>query len=204
MAREHPGKDDGPVTGCAAGGPNGDRTIFTIGHATLPAAEFVGLLREQGIELLVDIRRFPGSRTSPQFNPDELRATLERAGIAYAHLEALGGRRRARLDSPNCAWRNPSFRGYADYMETPMFRAGLGELERLASACRVAIMCAEAVWWRCHRSMVADALTTDGWQVWHIMSSGPMRPHRFTEPARIAGGVLTYHQDSPSGDGADG
>jgi uncharacterized protein (DUF488 family) len=171
-----------------------DRVIYTIGHVALPADRFVALLRRHGITLLVDIRRFPGSRTSPQFNPDDLQQTLAGAGIDYVHLGALGGRRQPLPESPNAAWNNASFRGYADYMETAEFRNGLQELMTLAAAQRVAIMCAEAVWWRCHRSMVSDALMADGWQVWHIMSDGSVRPHRYTAPARLVDGELTYHQ----------
>jgi uncharacterized protein (DUF488 family) len=173
------------------------RKIFTIGHVALPAERFVQLLQQHGIRLVVDIRRFPGSRTSPQFNPQELRLTLAHAGIGYAHLEALGGRRRARPDSLNTVWNNESFRGYADYMETAEFRDGLEELMARASAEPVAIMCAEAVWWRCHRSMVSDALTAKGWQVCHIMSDGSVRPHRYTAPAGLIDGELTYHREDP-------
>ncbi|HET9660193.1 MAG TPA: DUF488 domain-containing protein [Thermomicrobiales bacterium] len=172
----------------------GKSEIFTIGHAALPIGDFIDLLHRHGIDLLVDIRRFPGSRHAPQFGEDLLRSELEAAGIGYVHLAALGGRRRAQPDSPNGAWRNASFRGYADYMETDEFRHGLGELEELARGHRVAIMCAESVWWRCHRSMVADAMKAAGWQVRHIMSDGSARPHSLTAPARIVDGKLTYHE----------
>ncbi len=178
----------------------GERAIFTIGHVALPADRFVELLRQHDIALLVDIRRFPGSRKSPQFDPDQLRRTLHDAGIGYVHLGGLGGRRRPLPDSPNCAWRNPSFRGYADYMETGEFHEALKELMMLASSQRVVIMCAEAVWWRCHRSMVADALAVQGWQVRHIMSDGAVRPHRLTAPARIVDGALTYRASGPGDD----
>lgn len=172
--------------------------IFTIGHAALSIEVFVELLQQHQIELLVDIRRFPGSRNAPQFGQERLQASLEQAGIAYLHLAVLGGRRKTRPDSPNWAWRNESFRGYADYMETAEFQLGLRELESLARTRRVAIMCAEAVWWRCHRSMVADALTADGWQVWHIMSDGTLRAHRLSQPAHIVDGTLTYHESTPT------
>jgi uncharacterized protein (DUF488 family) len=171
--------------------------IFTIGHAALPIADFIELLRRSGIDLLVDIRRHPGSRHVPQFGEGLLRDEMQAAGIGYVHLDALGGRRKARPDSPNSAWRNASFRGYADYMETDEFRRGLRELEELARTHLVAIMCAESVWWRCHRSMVADALMADGWLVRHIMSDGSIRLHQFTAPARIVDGRLTYHEVSP-------
>ncbi len=171
-----------------------DRVIYTIGHVTLPAERFVELLRQHGITLLVDIRRFPSSRTSPQFNPDELRQTLADVGIGFVHIGALGGRRQPLPDSENAVWKNASFRGYADYMETAEFQDGLRELVALASGRQVAIMCAEAVWWRCHRSMVSDALVAHGWQVRHIMSDGSMRPHRYTAPAQVVDGELTYHR----------
>lgn len=174
--------------------------IFTIGHVALPIDQFIELLKRFDIDLLVDIRRFPGSRKSPQFGSETLRESLEQVGIGYVHLEALGGRRQPRLDSQNCAWRNASFRGYADYMETEAFETALRELMNLASNQRVAIMCSEAVWWRCHRSMVSDALMARGWQVWHIMSDGSRRPHHYTEPARLENGVLTYHRLLPYDD----
>lgn len=189
---------DGPVD--PAGRVDDAPVVFTIGHVALPIEEFVDLLQQNDIGLLVDIRRFPGSRNAPQFGRDALREVLASAGIGYVHLVELGGRRKPQPNSLNGAWRNESFRGYADYMETADFRIGLRELEDLASTHRVAIMCAEAVWWRCHRSMVADALTADGWQVRHIMSDGSVRPHRLTEPARIVDGKLTYRElpETPS------
>ncbi len=168
----------------------------------MPIEEFIDLLKRFDITLLVDIRRFPGSRKSPQFGSDALRERLAQAGIGYVHLVGLGGRRQPRADSQNCAWRNASFRGYADYMETEEFENALRELIELARGQRVAIMCSEAVWWRCHRSMVSDALMAHGWQVWHIMSDGNRRPHHYTEPARLEHGVLTYHQSFPCDDRA--
>ena len=177
--------------------------IYTIGHVAMPVEYFIDLLRRFEVTLLVDIRRFPGSRKSPQFNREALAEALKAAGIGYEHFDVLGGRRRPRPDSLNCAWRNESFRGYADYMETPEFREGLQELIALARGQRVAIMCAEAVWWRCHRSMVADALTVEGWEVQHIMSDGGLRPHRLTAPARIVEGALTYREaPAPPGERA--
>lgn len=168
--------------------------IYTIGHAALPMDRFVALLRSVDVTLLVDIRRYPGSRHSPQFSSDELRKVLEAQGIGYLHLAELGGRRHARPDSENSAWRNASFRGYADYMETPEFEEGLRLLMAVAEVDRVAIMCAESVWWRCHRSMVSDALMAQGWRVLHIMSDGSLRPHHFTAPARLVDGKLTYRE----------
>lgn len=179
---------------------SGPPDIYTIGHAALPVQQFVDLLRSVDVTLLVDIRRHPGSRHAPQFGSDALRKTLEAEGIGYLHVPALGGRRRARPDSQNSSWRNASFRGYADYMETTEFHEGLQLLMSLARANRVAIMCAEAVWWRCHRSMVSDALMARGWQVWHIMSDGTLKPHHFTEPARLVDGALTYHVEMPGGE----
>lgn len=170
--------------------------LYTIGHAARPWEEFVELLQRNGISLLVDIRRYPGSRHAPQFNQDVMRQALAAAGIGYQHIEALGGRRRVLPDSPNTAWRNLSFRGYADYMETTAFLNGLRELMELAQAQRVAITCAETLWWRCHRSLVADALTARGWQVWHIMDDSPPSPHRLSAPARIVDGALTYRPES--------
>lgn len=175
---------------------DGSRDIFTIGHSSLPIDRFVALLRSHDIDLLVDIRRHPGSRHAPQFGGEPLRESLEAAGIAYLALPALGGRRPARADSRNQAWRNSSFRGYADYMETADFANGLDELTVLAREHRVAIMCAEAVWWRCHRALVSDALVAEGWQVRHIMSDGSIQPHRLSAPARIVDGTLTYHEDA--------
>lgn len=171
--------------------------IWTIGHANRSLQEFIDLLRGQHITLLVDIRRFLGSRRSPQFSPEALAEALALAGIGYLHLVALGGRRRPRPDSLNIAWRNDSFRGYADYMETAEFAMGLRELVAEARTQRVAIMCAETLWWRCHRAMVSDALVARGWQVWHILDAGPPKPHRLSEPARIVDGRLTYHPASP-------
>lgn len=170
------------------------REIFTIGHSSLPVDRFIELLQSYGVDLLADIRRHPGSRHAPQFSAEALRQSLDAAGIAYWQLPALGGRRRARPDSLNFAWRNASFRGYADYMETAEFETGLAELTSLARTHRVAIMCAEAVWWRCHRALVSDALVANGWQVWHIMSDGSLQSHRMTAPARIEDGTLTYHE----------
>ena len=131
-------------------------TLWTIGHSTHPIEEFLGLLHTHGITRIADVRRFPGSRKYPQFNPEALLRSLTSSGIGYTPMPELGGRRRARADSPHHAWRNASFRGYADYMDTPGFAAAAERLARLARADRVAVMCAEAVWWRCHRSMIAD------------------------------------------------
>ena len=138
------------------------RAVFTIGHSTRPIEEFVHLLEAHGVEQLIDIRTVPRSRTNPQFNRDTLPNSLKDAGIEYLHMAELGGLRHARADSPNSAWRNASFRGYADYMQTPEFAAAIDRLIELGGRKQVAIMCAEAVPWRCHRSLVADALTARG------------------------------------------
>ncbi len=183
-------------TGEELSASNDTHEILTIGHAALPWSQFLELLRRFEIALVVDIRRFPGSRHAPQFGQDVMRAALTIEGIEYLHLSELGGRRRARPDSLNTTWRNASFRGYADYMETEEFRDGLDRLMSLAQTQRVAIMCAESVWWRCHRSMVSDALLAQGWRVLHIMSAGKLQPHHFTEPARLVNGTLTYREAS--------
>jgi uncharacterized protein (DUF488 family) len=166
--------------------------IFTIGHSTRPIDEFLALLAEHAIEKLVDVRTVPRSRHNPQFNADALPEALERAGIAYTHRGDLGGLRHARKDSPNTAWRNASFRGYADYMTTPEFERALEDLIALAGRERIAVMCAEAVPWRCHRSLIADALTARGIPVIHIMSPAHSQPHVMTSFAHVAGARVTY------------
>ncbi|HEX2115725.1 MAG TPA: DUF488 domain-containing protein [Alphaproteobacteria bacterium] len=166
--------------------------IVTIGHSTRPLDEFLGLLRAHAVQRLVDVRAFPRSRRHPQFNIDTLPAALEAAGIAYTHLPALGGRRTARSDSANTAWRDPGFRGYADYMETAAFEGGLAQLLDAGGGQLVAIMCAEAQPWRCHRSLIADALVARGVPVEHIMGAGKRRPHAPPPFARIAGGRVRY------------
>ena len=167
-------------------------SIWTVGHSTLPIEDFIARLRSFHIEVLTDVRSFPGSRRYPQFNQDRLKASLESAGIRYEHFRELGGRRRARPDSLNVAWRNESFRGYADYMETEEFRAGVARLLKLAGQQRVAIMCSEAVWWRCHRSMISDYLKVNGIEVCHIMAPGKSETHPFTSAARVIEGQLSY------------
>lgn len=166
--------------------------IFTIGHSTHPIDQFVHLLHTHGVEQLIDIRTVPRSRTNPQFNRDTLPGSLQAAGIGYLHMPALGGLRRARADSPNTAWRNASFRGYADYMQTPEFAAAIESLIELAGGRQVAIMCAEAVPWRCHRSLVADALSARGIPVEDILSAGRRQPHKLTPFARVEGTRVWY------------
>jgi uncharacterized protein (DUF488 family) len=170
--------------------PNG--TVFTVGHSTLPIDRFVALLAAYGIEALMDVRTVPRSRHNPQFNADALAASLADAGIEYAPMQALGGLRRPDKDSINAGWRNTSFRGYADYMQTDAFRDGLDALIALARKKRVAIMCAEAVPWRCHRSLVADALNAHGIAVVEILSETNHRMHKLTAFAHVEGERVTY------------
>jgi uncharacterized protein (DUF488 family) len=173
----------------------GLRKIWTIGHSTRTFEELVDLLRHYEIEAVADVRRFPGSRRYPYFQRDELAVSLPAQGIAYQWIPKLGGRRPVHRDSPNTAWRNASFRGYADYMASTEFAEGLDELLRFAEAQRTAMMCAEAVWWRCHRSMLADLLSVRGVEVIHIIDERHGNPHPYTGPARIVDGQLTYEAD---------
>lgn len=173
--------------------------LYTLGHSTRTLDELVGLLRAFEVTVLIDIRTIPKSRHNPQFNGDALRSRLRSRRIRYVHLPELGGLRRARKDSPNTAWRNASFRGFADYMMTEDFEAGLSKLHALAAERRVALMCAEAVPWRCHRSLVADALTARGAQVEHIMSAKHSAPHRMTAFAVVKRARVTYPGGEPAG-----
>ena len=168
-------------------------SLWTIGHSTLSIEDFIDRLKSFEIQLLADVRSFPGSRRYPHFNKENLNASSAGADIRYEHFPELGGRRRARPDSLNVAWRNESFRGYADYMETKKFVEGVERLQDIASAHRTAIMCSEAVWWRCHRSLISDYLKVKGIEVNHIMSIGKAEPHPFTSGARIVDGELSYH-----------
>jgi uncharacterized protein (DUF488 family) len=170
----------------------GRARILAIGHSTRPIEAFVSLLREAGVAVVADVRTIPRSRANPQFEGPALARALARAGIGYVHLPRLGGLRHARKDSPNRAWRNASFRGYADHMLTPEFEEGLCELRELAKTGPVALVCAEAVPWRCHRSLLADALAARGVRVEHIVGKGRTTPHRITPFARIEGRRVTY------------
>jgi uncharacterized protein (DUF488 family) len=172
--------------------PGGPITIWTIGHSTRSADEFDQLLLAHGITALVDVRSFPGSRRYPQFNKSELSARLESLGMLYSHNPKLGGRRRPAPDSKNTAWKNASFRAYADHIETEEFAQGIEELLKIASAKRTAIMCAEALWWRCHRSLIADFLKASGVTVIHILDPKKTEVHPFTSAARIVDGKLSY------------
>jgi len=171
-------------------------TIYTIGHSTHSLDDFIEMLQSFGIRTLADIRRFPGSRKYPVFNKGYLAPELEKYGIGYIHLEGLGGRRKVRNNSKNSRWRNESFRGYADYMETEEFEEAIAKLEAAAREQSTAYMCSEAVWWRCHRSMVSDYLKAKGWTVWHILAAGKAEEHPYTSPARVAGDHVFYSDES--------
>jgi uncharacterized protein (DUF488 family) len=157
--------------------------------------EFLEILKSHQIELLVDIRSFPGSRRFPQFNKENLASELPSEGIKYEHIVKLGGRRKAKPDSKNTAWRHSAFRGYADYMETDEFKEGMDALLKLAVNFRSAIMCSEAVWWSCHRSLVSDYLKSIGITVLHIMDKDKTQEHPYTRPARIVNGKLSYEDE---------
>ena len=166
--------------------------ILTVGHSTHQAPAFLDLLRGAGVQVLVDVRRFPGSRRMPWFNEGALRALLGEAGIEYVHLAQLGGRRQPLRGSPNGGWREGQFQGYADHMESEEFAEGLGRLLELAATGRTAIMCAEAPWWRCHRRLLSDVLVARGVAVTHVGSRGEPEPHRMTEFAVVEGERVTY------------
>jgi uncharacterized protein (DUF488 family) len=168
------------------------KPVCTIGHATRPIEQFIGLLKENEIGCVLDIRTVPRSRHNPQFNRDTLPASLAAAGIEYRHLAGLGGLRHARPDSPNGGWRNASFRGYADYMQTPEFAQNVEAVAGLSQTVRCVLMCAESVPWRCHRSMVADALVVRGVPVEHIMGPHKRKPHTLTPFAQVEGTQLSY------------
>ena len=166
--------------------------IWTVGHSTRPLEEFLEVLQSFNIATLVDVRTYPGSQLYPHFNKENLAPSLKAASVNYVHMPELGGRRRARKDSTNIAWRNEGFRGYADYIETDAFREGIEELLKLAQGSRTAIMCAEAVWWRCHRSLISDYLKASGHLVTHILAAVKSEPHPYTSAARIIDGELSY------------
>ena len=165
--------------------------IYTIGHSTHSADAFLALLRMHGVTQLADVRTMPMSRRYPHFNKDSLEKFLAASGIRYRHLGGLGGLRKPKRDSTNTAWKHPSFRGYADYMETEPFERAFRELVVFASAGPTAVMCAEAVWWRCHRQLLADALLVQGVPVWHIVGAGA-KPHEMSAFARIRDGKVIY------------
>jgi uncharacterized protein (DUF488 family) len=171
--------------------------VFTIGHSTRTIGEFIAILRAHGVRRVVDVRSIPRSRHNPQFNRESLARHLRAARIGYVHLKKLGGLRHAKADSQNLGWHNASFRGFADYMQTEDFLAGLGRLEKLAVTKPTAIMCAEAVPWRCHRSLIADALLVRRFPVKEIISGAPAREHELTPFARVRGLQITYPTDKP-------
>jgi len=171
------------------------KIVWTIGHSTRTFEEFIEMLRSFQIEMVADIRSYPGSRKFPQFNKESLQMTLAQNKIEYIHLKKLGGRRKVNPDSKNTSWRHLAFRAYADYMQTNDFKEGIKELEEIALKKRTAYMCSEAVWWRCHRSMVSDYLKAHHWKVVHIMAIGKEQEHPYTAPARIEKGELTYEAE---------
>jgi uncharacterized protein (DUF488 family) len=166
--------------------------IYTVGHSNHSFTEFAELLEAHGVRLVADVRTVPKSRHNPQFNEARLARALEKRGIRYKRLEGLGGFRHAKKDSKNVGWHNASFRGYADYMAMDGFAEGLAALEALAEKRPTAVMCAEAVPWRCHRSLIADALTKRGWVALDIMTKAPAKKHRLTPFLKVRRGVLTY------------
>jgi uncharacterized protein (DUF488 family) len=190
--------------------------IWTIGHSTRTIDEFISLLKANEINLLADVRTWPGSKRYPHFNKDALATSLSEQGIRYEHFPELGGKRKSKPDSRNTAWRNASFRGYADYMETEQFQNGIERLLNIAgqgaatwavaekrydgseavTPCAIAIMCAEAVWWRCHRSLIADYLKARGVEVLHVLGANKVDPHPYTPAARIVNGELSYETES--------
>jgi uncharacterized protein (DUF488 family) len=176
--------------------PTAPIVVFTIGHSTRPLDAFIEMLKARGVERLVDVRTIPRSRHNPQFNQETMPAPLAAAGIEYVPMPGLGGLRHARRDSPNTGWRNTSFRGFADYMQTPEFEVNLEKLVGLAAGRRLAIMCAEAVPWRCHRSLIADALTVRGVQVENILSATRCERHALTPWAKVEGQRITYPPES--------
>ena len=167
-------------------------TVWTLGHSTRPIADYLAVLEAHRIEAIADVRRFPGSRRLPQYESGALAAALAARGVAYQWLPALGGRRRADPDSRNLGWRHPAFRGYADHVASEEFAEGLQELVTTAHGLRTAVMCAEVLWWRCHRRLIADVLTFLGYDVLHVRDESAPEPHRLAAPARIVRGRLTW------------
>jgi uncharacterized protein (DUF488 family) len=166
--------------------------VFTIGHSTHPWLEFIEILQAHGIKAVADVRQFPGSRRFPHFNAEALTLELPKAGIEYLSFRNLGGRRKPREDSPNMGWRHSAFRGYADYMQTPEFDAGIDRLQSAAEHKATTIMCSEAVPWRCHRSLIADALLVRGWTVLDIFDQRQVKPHALTPFAVVSGQKIVY------------
>jgi len=171
------------------------KKIWTIGHSTRTIDELTAMLQSFRIELVADVRSYPGSRRYPQFNKEALQISLAKNNIEYVHLPELGGRRKANPDSKNTMWRHDAFRGYADYMETDNFKKAIEQLQSLAHKQQTAYMCSEAVWWRCHRSLISDYLKSIGWTVMHIMGIGKEEEHPYTSAARLVNGVLSYEKN---------
>jgi uncharacterized protein (DUF488 family) len=167
-------------------------TVWSVGHSTRPLPEFLAVLVKYEIELIADVRRYPGSRSQPQYQQPALESALETNGVSYLWLPGLGGRRRPVSDAQNTGWQNPAFRGYADHINTEEFAAGLFELLLPAHGLRTAVMCAEILWWRCHRRLIADVLVSLGFSVVHILDSNTAQSHRLAAPARLTAGVLSY------------
>jgi uncharacterized protein (DUF488 family) len=172
--------------------PRDPATVWTVGHSTRTLEDFLALLARHRIGAIADVRRFPASRRHPQFAREALQASLARAGIDYLWLPSLGGRRAARADSPNTAWRNPSFRGYADHLGSDEFAEGFAALLALAARRPTAVMCAELLWWRCHRQLIADVLKARGIAVLHIVDGDEVVPHPWSGAARLVAGRLDY------------
>lgn len=169
--------------------------LYTIGHSTHSMEEFLEMLKNFDIRLLADVRTLPGSRRFPHFDRENLEKVLPAAGIEYRYMKELGGLRKTHKDSHNTIWRNASFRGYADYMETDEYHEAVKKLVQLAAAQTTVIMCAEAVWWRCHRSMIADTLKAEGWKVLHIMGPHKEEEHPYTKPATVIDGKVIYGEE---------
>lgn len=169
-----------------------NKTIWTIGHSTRSFDEFAEMLHSFNIELVADVRNYPGSRKFPHFNKEALELSLPANNIRYEHFKKLGGRRKADPDSKNTGWRHAAFRGYADYMETDAFKEDIKKLMEQAIQLRTAYMCSEAVWWSCHRSLISDYLKIRGWEVMHIMGINKAKEHPYTKPAKIINGELSY------------
>jgi uncharacterized protein (DUF488 family) len=171
------------------------KDIWTIGHSNNSINDFIEMLQLFQIKILADVRSFPGSGKFPHFNIENLSLSLNNEGIEYHHLKELGGRRKANPDSKNIVWKNEAFRGYADYMETEDFHLGIKNLISLAEFKQTAFMCSEALWWRCHRSLISDYLKSKEWSIHHIMNKNKSEEHHYTKPAKIIGGNLFYNQD---------
>ena len=184
--------------------PSASPVVHTLGHSTHPSEVFLALLRNYEIQEVADIRRYPVSRRNPQYSHEELGRLLHDAGLRYRHWVELGGRRSPRTNSPNGAWRNDAFRGYADHMATPNFQSSLSALVREAARTSLTVLCAEAVPWRCHRNLLSDALVVSGVRVLHILPSGKAEPHRPSPQLRVVDGTITYPGMVPRSLGARG